>query len=314
MPIQFECSSCGKSVSAPDSAAGKKARCPFCQAVQNVPPPVHPPAAPEAAPPETIPKQVPAVATDSTAPKRGFWPDTILSFTICFRGAGAFIFGFVVIMHIMQSVLGFAGGLGFIGQLIITGWLCSLYLNIILETCAGQDDLPDFGMTDGPWEDIIRPLLLFLGGSLVVLLPMLVWMVTCLSCGGIGGAGADAVVRRVLLVLGLFMWPMTILTIAIHGFSTRAIRHDVQLRTIAKAFPQYLMLWLLLIVVAAGGWASINATTVIAKKLGVHSIAATILVLGVGTAIFQGYFAIVTMRIIGLYYRHYKQHFAWEAE
>jgi predicted RNA-binding Zn-ribbon protein involved in translation (DUF1610 family) len=41
MPIQFECSACGKKIKAPDENAGKKARCPYCHAVIVVPEPVY---------------------------------------------------------------------------------------------------------------------------------------------------------------------------------------------------------------------------------------------------------------------------------
>src|SRR5262245_43733346 len=37
MPIQFECSACGKKIKAPDENAGKKARCPYCKVVIFVP-------------------------------------------------------------------------------------------------------------------------------------------------------------------------------------------------------------------------------------------------------------------------------------
>jgi len=37
MSIKVVCSSCGKKVSAPDSAAGKRIRCPHCKAVQRLP-------------------------------------------------------------------------------------------------------------------------------------------------------------------------------------------------------------------------------------------------------------------------------------
>src|SRR5262249_58294093 len=37
MPIQFECSACGKKIKAPDENAGKKARCPYCKSVIFVP-------------------------------------------------------------------------------------------------------------------------------------------------------------------------------------------------------------------------------------------------------------------------------------
>jgi predicted RNA-binding Zn-ribbon protein involved in translation (DUF1610 family) len=41
MPIQFECSACGRKIKAPDENAGKKARCPYCQTVIVVPEPVY---------------------------------------------------------------------------------------------------------------------------------------------------------------------------------------------------------------------------------------------------------------------------------
>jgi DNA-directed RNA polymerase subunit RPC12/RpoP len=41
MPIQFGCSACGKKIKAADQNAGKKARCPYCQAIIVVPEPVH---------------------------------------------------------------------------------------------------------------------------------------------------------------------------------------------------------------------------------------------------------------------------------
>ena len=37
MSIVFECPSCGKRAQAPDELAGKKARCPQCQTVIQVP-------------------------------------------------------------------------------------------------------------------------------------------------------------------------------------------------------------------------------------------------------------------------------------
>lgn len=37
MPIEFNCSECGKRLRVPDVHAGKRARCPDCQAINNVP-------------------------------------------------------------------------------------------------------------------------------------------------------------------------------------------------------------------------------------------------------------------------------------
>lgn len=42
MPIKFNCSECGKTINAPDAAAGKKGRCPQCSAVMEIPLPPPP--------------------------------------------------------------------------------------------------------------------------------------------------------------------------------------------------------------------------------------------------------------------------------
>jgi hypothetical protein len=39
MSIRFECGSCGEQIKAPDESAGKRARCPHCKVVQQVPGP-----------------------------------------------------------------------------------------------------------------------------------------------------------------------------------------------------------------------------------------------------------------------------------
>ena len=41
MPINMNCPSCGKTLSAPDTAAGKKAKCPACGQIMTVPEVVH---------------------------------------------------------------------------------------------------------------------------------------------------------------------------------------------------------------------------------------------------------------------------------
>lgn len=42
MPIKFNCSSCHKEVTAPDAAAGKKGKCPFCAQPNDIPLPPAP--------------------------------------------------------------------------------------------------------------------------------------------------------------------------------------------------------------------------------------------------------------------------------
>jgi len=47
MPIKFNCPECGKTINAPDAAAGKRGKCPHCSAVVEIPLPPPPPPAEE---------------------------------------------------------------------------------------------------------------------------------------------------------------------------------------------------------------------------------------------------------------------------
>jgi hypothetical protein len=91
MPIKITCSACGKSFNAPDAAAGKKVKCPGCQAVIAVPTGGNPapatgssakpvPGAPSAKPaPGSKPAAAKATPTKSTATKAGSTPPGDLS-------------------------------------------------------------------------------------------------------------------------------------------------------------------------------------------------------------------------------------------
>src|ERR1043165_4762024 len=70
MPISIRCPECGRKLSAPDGAAGKRARCPHCKTIVTLPSAAAPPpeevldAEPMAAPPEPQPVAAPAAAPE----------------------------------------------------------------------------------------------------------------------------------------------------------------------------------------------------------------------------------------------------------
>lgn len=114
-------------------------------------------------------------------------------------------------------------------------------------------------------------------------------------------------------MLGVFLWPATILTLAVGG-GVRGLRPDLIVMTVARAIGPYLAIWLMLSV--AGGLLVLPG---IAEEYGLFD---AIPVLGGGRSwpahvlisVFSGYLLIVIMRTIGLFYRHFKADFAWSAE
>lgn len=114
--------------------------------------------------------------------------------------------------------------------------------------------------------------------------------------------------------LGVFFWPSTILTIAV-GDSLGAIRPVLIVRTVVGAFLPYLAIWAMLLAAIslfvapiAGITAGLLDNTRLAGLLGGGWTTYVI------ASVLAGYLMIVIMRIIGLYYRHFKSDFAWAAE
>lgn len=344
MAIDFACVKCGQVMRAPEGSAGKRVACPLCGAVQVIPdsaaatPPAVPPAAPPAtppagetaAPPAMPPAMPPAgqaahdplteqsrprpiIGLSVTGPVRSLRDDVLLSLVVPFRGTGIFLFALMAVLYSLVPLLTFVPSLGPIALLIIIGWFCAIFLNIIMDTCQGKDELTAFSMTGGFWNDIVRPLFLFAGGTVLVGLPVIAWRVYIVFNPALRSPGTE-IVQMVLYGLGLFLWPMTMLTIAINGFSMEALRYDRQLVSIFRALPQYLAIWVLLMVVIVGQWACYRIGTTMVPTTGTIGAAGRLVLLAFVTGLFQSYLSIIAMRVIGLYYRHYKQRFAWLAE
>jgi hypothetical protein len=113
------------------------------------------------------------------------------------------------------------------------------------------------------------------------------------------GLLAKAGVLAVLLLLGLFLWPMTVLCFALGGVSCLG-RLDLLVVTIAKTLPVYLLTVLLvngvdLIVTFFTPDGPFSGPTFLHRVV-------------------QVYADIFAMRVIGLYYAHFKRRFAWSWE
>jgi len=223
--------------------------------------------------------------------------------------------------------------IGFFFSLIVAGWYAAFRLEVLRNAAAGEDDLPTLGISRDVWDDAIEPLLQWVGSWFVVLFPTLAFLVFSLYQGTIdggdaftaivGGIGGLIEVARdgtpaflVLVAVGLCAWPIVVLCIAIGGVSS-LIRADLIALTLIRTFPGYLVTLIFLLAAvalkdvlagqltgAAGGAKATSAAQAIGSALLVYA-----LLTGVSV-----YVDIVVMRLIGLYYHHFKGKFAWQWE
>ncbi|MCP4250539.1 MAG: hypothetical protein GY778_26140 [bacterium] len=247
-------------------------------------------------------------ATAAPSRQRGFWADVGWTFGM-FTEPGNLIM--LIIIWFLHGILPYvivAPCIGIICALIVYGWLCSYWFNVIVEAAYGEDSLPSLSLTEGLMDDVIAPLFKFLGASVLAWAPAIVCAValSLITSVSFGQVTADPETLLVVLVaVSMFLWPMVLLVTAVGGLGA-VFRLDLLAATVARTLLPYLAVCLLF----AGAWALEQFAEPIASWITGGQIS-DYLITGILTALVQAYFSVVSMRIVGLYYHHFKERFAW---
>ncbi len=220
-----------------------------------------------------------------------------------------------------SAVLSFAGLLGLIGQFVILGWYCAYRFSVIAQAASGERDLPSLTLIEGSFEGIIFAILRWLGSWIVVLLPAYVCMTVMfylgisqgltlmdLLLGGVAAAAKNVDVLAVALLMfgGILAWPMVVLCVELGGFAS-LVRVDLIVVTLIKTLPIYI--FTAMFVFGAdllGAYLAFKLPQSFTSGIAVYFMG-HLMVTGVGL-----YFEIVALRVIGLYYHHFKHRFAWD--
>ncbi len=238
--------------------------------------------------------------------------DLLATFMFLLDPANLFTFAFIAMLLFMKDViLPHAMILGYLGRFIILGWYSNYRFSIIYEAASGKQELPDMS----PEEGFVIPMLQWFATWFLVHFPAFLYLAFALSfeasslgdfgmLGFVQGEFTDILpafhlgVFIVLYCLGLFFWPILALCVAVGGFET-VYRIDLMILTIFKTLPVYFFTASAVFVTAVLQL----IITIMASKIGF---------LGVIISIpFVLYMEMVSLRMIGHYYHHFKKRFAW---
>ncbi len=239
-------------------------------------------------------------------PLRSFWVDL----------AHAFIFPFATVGNALNTIfligLNFAGSFTWLG-IFVTFYMAAVYMNVVGDTASGSDDYKAATLEGGVWEAVLKPFLHFIGTMAVALIPMGAYLVLVYQ----GVMEGNPVMFILWTGLGIFIWPILVLLAATEMTGVLATPHLIA-ETIAKTILPYLAIWLLLLVAVA----FLIMTTLgasLLEEIGLGSRERGVGVFG----FFGGRIAgeagsvltmIISMRLIGLYYLHFKHKFAFKME
>jgi len=298
MTVRFNCPSCNELIAFADKYIGRQARCASCgqrfiipSESKQVPKKIEPPA--ERA--EPVPGFYRAVLIDSwklfVRPKNATGLVFVIA-AVCFKFfTGHTDYSFTMNMFRVQAPT------GLIVTLSAWGCLFWYYMEIICTTANYTDELPDVymgGLFGFIWN-IVKSLSIFSIGLIAVLVPCAVFMMIT------GGTG---IVSHLLSLVGLFVFPMAVLIFSTAPEVLMVFRQDYIYKPLAKAYRPYLLVAGLFLLAWELEMRTIGYGSLIGRGqfvVGLHLLAN----LAVQAL------AIVAMRSIGLFYRHYGCYFPW---
>lgn len=252
-----------------------------------------------------------------------FASDVLRSYLFLLSPASLIVFLVIWFVLVMASLASNIPIAGFIINIFAMGWYTAYRFSVLASAAAGERTLPQVLITTEWLDDYIAPLFKWLGSWIFVLIPAIAYIIidgdqyVSLLFGGLSGilwgSRTTLGIFEFLAFLGVCFWPMVILCVSLGGISSLR-RIDLIFITIMKTFPVYL-LTLLFVFGTVFGQIMMeklivhNATSTVTaggnSNLG-SSILLDILIIGVSV-----YFEIALMRLIGLYYYHFKNKFAW---
>lgn len=301
MTIQFNCPKCNALIAFDRKHCGKRARCLTCGQILIIP------SADYEKPKKIEPK------VERAEPLPGFYRAAIVDnwklfsksenvtglvfilTAVCFKFFLAHL-NFTVTLS-AQRTIDIYVPLGYIFHTAAWGFLFWFYMEIIYSTAFELEKLPDVVMGGfyGFIWNIIQSIYTFFIALLVVELLFIITAVI-LKITGVEWP----VLLYVFMFGGLFLFPMAILTVAI-GRDLTMLKPHYLLTPIFKTFKPYLAMLLLL---GAAGILQTQASQYAGQGL---AAATGHLLLNLAVQVF----ALMAMRAIGLFYRHYSCHFSW---
>ncbi len=296
MTIQFFCPNCNEIIGFADKHSGKRARCTTCGQLFIIPTENY-----------KKPKKV-ELPKEKGEPMPGFYLAVFVdNWKLFFDSENVTSLVFVIAAVCFKFFTAGSPCCAFVTHYAIWGWLLGFYLNIIYETAFEIEKLPEIYLGTSitfVWY-IIKPFFLFSVTMAVVQLPFIITLILLKDKGLTFENIRQAefgfrLLLQVFFILGLFLFPIAILTTAI-GKDITMFRPDYFLGPVFKAFVPYVVTVLLLIAAAL-----LETQTTQYTHAGLLTTAGH-LALNLAVQVI----AIIAMRSIGLFYRHYNCHLAW---
>jgi hypothetical protein len=297
MTIKFYCPNCAALIAFDSKHIGKRARCLTCGQIFMIP-----------SKDDETPKKV-KPEPEKADPVPGFYHAVFVdTWKIFINPPNTPSLVFVIAVVCFKFFLACEVCCGYLAFFVGWGWLLGFYLNIIYETAFEIDTLPEIYLGTSftfLWY-IIKPFAIFFFTMAAVQLPFIIALLLLKDKGLTPTNMWDTqtgfhLLLQALFVLGLFLFPIAILTAAVGQDFIMLLRPDYLIAPVFRAFVPYLTAVALLVLASF-----LETQTAQYGRLPFMALASR---LGLNLAV--QVLAIIAMRSIGLFYRHYSCYLRW---
>ena len=258
-----------------------------------------------------------------TGPSKPYLQEVIESFWFFINPGNTVTFVIMVFLHLgamgitwsmwnrpLRFGFGFFGGRYMVSlPMLLGGYLGMFYMAVIKEVASGEDELPNPWPSDLTWG-LVTDGFYFMGSTVLVLIPAVAYM--CIEYANFGQVTFPIAVF--VASLGLLLWPAMVLCVSIGGGFNGIWPHILIRTALAEPLAYLLTCFVILLAVGLCAVPSMEfyqkAVEAIAAKTG----RSLVLIVALIQACLITYAMLFSMRVIGLYYRHFKQKFPWTAE
>lgn len=212
--------------------------------------------------------------------------------TFAWRGSGKYVLITCVVLSVIADLAGLAPLLGAIATVLLSGYFCAIYYQLIQSTATGGKEAPEFPDTANIFEDIIWPMLQILVVAIISSGPFLGYVIWA------GDESVSPVIAYALLGLAVGYFQMAILAVVILGYTGALSPHIVFPAIVRGGWIYWVGVFLLLALYFVGAIVEdIFSGQIIVRHL-------TMAVVG-------SYTLMTNARILGIVYRERQEELGW---
>ena len=212
--------------------------------------------------------------------------------TFAWRGSGKYVLITCVVLSVIADLARLAPLFGAIATLLLSGYFCAIYYQLIQSTATGGREAPGFPDISNIFEDIIWPMLQILVVAVVSFAPFVGYVILA------GDESANPIIAYGLLGLGVIYFPMAILAVVILGYTGALSPHIVLPAIFRGGWIYWVGVLLLLVLYFVGSL--------------VENIFSGQLIIGhLIMAVVGSYTLMTNARILGVVYRLRQEELGW---